>query len=65
MSTHRSYFNRNNTIQYNSFVNTGKAPYTELYFGSAQDVISSPGFSRFIFDLDLSELISKIQNSCM
>jgi len=60
MSTHRSYFKRNNTIQFNSFVNTGKSPFTELYFGSAQDVISSPGYSRFIFDLDLSQLIEKI-----
>ena len=63
MSSHRSYFKRNNTIQYNSFVNTGKSPYTELYFGSAQDVISSPGYSRFIFDLDLSQLIEKINVS--
>ena len=59
MSTHRSYFSKNNTILNNSFTNTGKAPYTELYFGSANDVISTYGFSRFIFDLDLTELINK------
>ena len=63
MSTHFSYFKRNNTIQYNSFTNTGRAPYTELYFGSATDVLSSPGFSRFIFDLDLETLIDKVQDS--
>jgi hypothetical protein len=62
MSIHRSYFSRNNTLLSNSFVNTGKSPYTQLYFGSADTVIASPGFSRFIFDLDLSQLVSKIQN---
>jgi len=63
MSIHRSYFSKNNTIQYRSFTNTGRAPYTELYFGSANDVLSSPGYSRFIFDLDLTELISKINSN--
>jgi len=62
MSIHRSYFNRNNTIQYNSFTNTGKSPWTELYFGSANDSISPSGFSRFIFDLDLSSLTEKFFN---
>ena len=63
MSTHRSYFSRNNTIQYNSFTNTGKSPWTELYFGSANDSISPSGFSRFIFDLDLSSLTEKFSNN--
>jgi len=62
MSIHRSYFKKNNTLIYNSFTNTGKSPYTELYFGSANDQISATGFSRFIFDLDLSQLVTKIQN---
>ena len=62
MSIHRSYFSRNNTILYNSFTNTGKSPYTELYFGSSNDTTSQVGYSRFIFDLDLSSLVSKIQN---
>ena len=62
MSTHRSYFSRNNTIQYNSFTNTGKSPWTELYFGSANDSISPSGFSRFIFNLNLSGLTEKISN---
>jgi len=62
MSIHRSYFNRNNTIQYNSFTNTGKSPWTELYFGSANDSISPSGFSRFIFDLDLTSLTGKFSN---
>ena len=62
MSTHRSYFSRNNTLLYNSFTNVGKSPYTELYFGTANDVISTVGFSRFIFDLDLSSLIEKVSD---
>jgi hypothetical protein len=62
MSIHRSYFSRNNTLLYNSFTNTGKAPYTELYFGTANDVLSQKGFSRFIFDLDLTELVSKFSS---
>jgi hypothetical protein len=62
MSIHRSYFSRNNTILHNSFTNTGKSPYTELYFGSSNDTTSQVGYSRFIFDLDLSSLVSKIQN---
>ena len=62
MSIHRSYFSRNNTLLSNSFTNTGKSPWTQLYFGSASDVIASPGYSRFIFDLDLSLLTEKISN---
>lgn len=59
MSIHRSYFSKNNTIFYNSFTNVGLAPYTEIYFGSAMDVISPVGYSRFIFDLNLTNLIEK------
>jgi hypothetical protein len=62
MSIHRSYFSRNNTLLSNSFTNTGKSPWTQLYFGSSSDVIASPGYSRFIFDLDLSQLVGKIQD---
>jgi hypothetical protein len=62
MSIHKSYFSKNNTIQLSAFTNTGLAPYTELYFGSSYDVISSPGFSRFIFNIDLTDLKSKINS---
>ena len=62
MSIHKSYFSKNNTLQFSSFTNTGLAPYTELYFGFANDVLSSPGYSRFIFNLDLTDLISKINS---
>ena len=59
MSIHRSYFSKNNTILVSSFTNTGKSPYTELYFGSANDVASPVGYSRYLFDLDLTSLIEK------
>jgi len=60
MSVHKSYFSRNNTIIYNSYTNTGRNPVTELYFGSAQDTLASSGFSRFIFDIDLTQLQTQL-----
>ena len=62
MSTHRSYFSKNNTIISNKFVNTGRNPITDIYFGSSLDSISSSGHSRFIFDLDLNPLFNKISD---
>ena len=59
MSTNNSYFNRNNTIVYNSYVNTGRNPVVQLYYGDGG--LSTPvGYSRFIFDLDLSLLKEKL-----
>lgn len=60
MSDHRSYFKRNNTILFNSEVNTGRNPVTELFFGSNFPAIGTKNFSRFIFDLDLTDLEQKI-----
>jgi len=54
MSYYRSYFSKNNTIIKNSQVNTAKNPNTEIFYGS--------GFSKFIFQLDLSGLEEKINN---
>ena len=62
MSIHNSYFSRNNTIIYNSSGNTGLNPVTELFFGRNQDTLVPPGFSRFIFDIDLSQLQQKISD---
>ena len=62
MSIHRSYFSKSNTIIYNSNVNTSKSPYTELFFGDVTDGITKKGFSRFIFDLDLSLLKDKVSD---
>lgn len=60
MSVHKSYFSRNNTLIFGSRTNTGQSPYTELFFGSVDNVISPVGFSRFIFDLDLTDLRKKV-----
>ena len=62
MSIHKSYFNKNNTIISNSNTNTGLNPVTELFFGRADNVLSTPGYSRFIFDIDLSLLTQKIND---
>ena len=62
MLIHRTYFSKSNTIQYQNITNTGKSPYTELYFGNILNVTNNVGFSRFIFDLDLADITSKIED---
>ena len=54
MSYFRSYFEKNNTILKDSQVNTAKNPNTELIYGST--------FSKFIFKVDFTDLITKIDN---
>ena len=60
MSILNSYFNRNNTIISDSYTNTGRNPVMELYFGTNDDSFGPYSYSRFIFNLDLSLLESKI-----
>ena len=60
MSINNSYFSKNNTILSNSFTNTGRNPVTELFFGNFVYSEFPNGYSRFIFDLDLTLLRSKI-----
>ena len=62
MSVHFSYFNKNNTLINGSYTNTGRNPVTQLYFGSPIDTLNPVGFTRFIFNLDLSSLQSKISS---
>lgn len=52
MSYFRSYFEKNNTLIKDSFVNTSKNPTSDLYYGST--------YSRFIFKLDLLELKRRV-----
>lgn len=54
MSYYRSYFKKNNTILKNSYINTAKNPNTEIFYGN--------GFSKFIFQVDFSQLQEKINN---
>jgi hypothetical protein len=62
MSINNSYFSRNNTIISNSFTNTGRNPVTELFYGTTAVTQYPIGYSRFIFDLDLSLLFEKVNN---
>jgi hypothetical protein len=62
MSINKSYFSKNNTLISNSFVNTGRNPVTELFFGANSTNNYPSGYSRFIFDLDLSLLIEKVND---
>jgi hypothetical protein len=45
-----------------SYTNTGRAPYTQLYFGASLDTLRESAYSRFIFDLDLTDLVQKISD---
>ncbi|NDF60589.1 MAG: hypothetical protein EB100_05860, partial [Crocinitomicaceae bacterium] len=49
-----------NTIISNSFTNTGRNPVCEIFYGSLPTTQYPNGFSRFIFNLDLDLLKSKI-----
>ena len=62
MSILRSYINKNNTIISNSYVNTGRNPVIELNFGASDLIVPNFGYTRFIFDLDLSLLRQNIQS---
>jgi len=51
----RTYFDKNNTIVYNSNVNTGLNPITELFYGGS-DALHT--YSRFLFHFDETKLKS-------
>ena len=60
MSILRSYIDKNNTIVSNSYVNTGRNPVIELNFGASDLVVPNFGYSRLLFNLDLSLLEQNI-----
>ena len=60
MSILRSYIDKNNTIISNSYVNTGRNPVIELNFGASDYIIPNYGYTRLLFDLDLSLLRQNI-----
>lgn len=62
MSINNSYFSKNNTIISNSLTNTGRNPVTEIFYGSLATSQYPNGYSRFIFDLDLTLLREKISD---
>ena len=62
MSIHRSYFNKSNTILYDSYTNTYRNPIVELFYGRLANVGVPFGHSRYIFNIDITQLQSKISN---
>jgi hypothetical protein len=61
MSILRSYIDKNNTIISDSLVNTGRNPIVELNFGASDYIIPNYGYTRFLFNLDLSLLRQNIE----
>ena len=57
MSIFRSYFLKNNTLIGNNLTNNSQNPVTEISYGTLNE---QP--TRFIFDIDLLNLIDKINN---
>lgn len=55
MSIFRSYFKKNGTLISSNLTNNSQNPVTEISYGSLQQRVS-----RFIFDVDLNNLIDKI-----
>lgn len=51
----RTFFDKNNTIIKNSYLNTGRNPVTELFYGGTDD---DRLYSRFLFHFDTDRLIS-------
>ncbi len=60
MSIHKSYFDKSNTILFNSYTNTSRNPIVELFYGKLDNVGIPFGFSRYIFNVDLNLLQQKI-----
>jgi len=57
MSVFRSYFSKNNTLIGNNLTNNSQNPVTEISYGTLNE---QP--TRFIFDIDLTDLINKINS---
>lgn len=51
----RTFFDKNNTLIKNSYLNTGRNPVTELFYGGKG---KSNQFSRFLFHFDTTRLIN-------
>jgi hypothetical protein len=62
MSIHRSYFNKSNTLVYNSYTNTARNPIVELFFGRVENIQTPVGYSRYIFNVNITDLQQKISS---
>jgi|LakMenEpi03Aug12_release.lakeMendotaPanAssembly.Ray.scaffolds.fasta_scaffold81387_3 hypothetical protein len=56
---YRTYIDKDNTIIYNTLVNTGKNPIAELYYGGKDTQLD---FTRHLFYFDVSDLKTKYNN---
>lgn len=63
MSIHRSYFDKSNTLIYNSYTNTGRNPIVELFYGRVDNIAVPLGYSRYIFNINLTDLEDKISSN--
>ncbi len=63
MSILRSYFSKNDTIISNLYTNTARNPVAELNFGASDLIVPNFGFTRFLFDLDLTYLEEQIASA--
>ena len=62
MSIYRSYFDKSDVIIQNSYTNTAQNPVVELFFGRVDNILTPSGFSRYLFDLDLTDLQQQVNN---
>ena len=63
MSIYKSYFSKSNTLIYNSYTNTARNPIVELFYGRVDNLAVPIGYSRYIFDLDLTNLTNLINTT--
>ena len=62
MSIHKSYFDKSNTVIYNTYTNTSRNPIVELFFGKVDSLTTPVGYSRYIFNIDITELQNKVNS---
>ena len=62
MSIQKSYFDKSNTIIYDTYTNTSRNPIVELFFGKVDSLSSPVGYSRYIFNIDITELQNKVNS---
>ena len=56
---YRTYIDKDNTIVYNTLINTGKNPIAELYYGGKEN---QPDYTRHLIYFDVSDLQTKYSN---
>ena len=60
MSIHKSYFDKSNTILFNTYTNTSRNPIVELFYGKVDSLSIPLGYSRYIFNVDIDQLKDKL-----